>query len=112
MDSHKKCLNGFEWVKETSKFNEGFKEGNNEENDERYFLEADVQHPEKLHELHDDLPFYQKFYKIEKLVTNLQDKKESYSRNKFETIIKLCISFEKSSQIHFAQMKGLVKVIH
>ena len=29
----------------------------NEESDEGYFLEVDVQYPEKLHELHDDLPF-------------------------------------------------------
>ena len=29
-----------------------------EENDEGCFLEIDVQYPEKLHELHNDLPFF------------------------------------------------------
>ena len=50
-------LNGFRWVQETSQFNEGFIESYNEESDERNFLETDVQYPEKLHELHNDLPF-------------------------------------------------------
>ena len=29
----------------------------NEESDEEYFLEADAEYLEKLHELHNDLPF-------------------------------------------------------
>ena len=32
----------------------------------RYFIEADVQYPEKLHELHNDLPFLPKRIKAEK----------------------------------------------
>ena len=32
----------------------------NKESDGRYFLEADVQYPEKLHDLDNDLPFYLK----------------------------------------------------
>ena len=42
-------------------------------------LEVDVQYLEKLHELHDDLPFLPKRIKIEKfekLVANLHDKTE------------------------------------
>ena len=49
----------------------------NEESDEGYFLEVDVQYLEKLHELHNDLPFLPKRMKVEKfekLVTNLYDK--------------------------------------
>ena len=45
----------------------------------RYFIEADVQYPEKLHELHNDLPFLPKRIKAEKtekLVANLHDKEE------------------------------------
>ena len=30
----------------------------NKECDEEYFLEVDVQYPEKLHDLHNDLPFF------------------------------------------------------
>ena len=49
----------------------------NEESDEEYFFEVNIQYPEKLHELHNDLPFSQekmKTEKIDKLVTNLHDK--------------------------------------
>ena len=55
--SQKLLVNGFEWVKKTSQFNEGFIESYNEKSDEEYFLEVDVQYTEKLHELHNDLPF-------------------------------------------------------
>ena len=34
--------NNFEWVKDTSQFNEDFIENYNEESDEGYFLEAGV----------------------------------------------------------------------
>ena len=66
-------------LKDTSQFNEGFIKNYNEESDEGYFLEVDVQCPEKLHDLHNDLPFLNKrmkIEKVEKLVTNLQDKTE------------------------------------
>ena len=39
-----------------------------------YFLKVDLQNPEKLHELHNDLSFLpqrMKIEKVEKLVTNL-----------------------------------------
>ena len=41
-------------------FNEDFIKSNNEESDERYFLEIDVQYPEKLPESHYNLQFYLK----------------------------------------------------
>ena len=62
-----------------SQFNEDFIKNYNEEKDEGYFLEVNVQYPEKLHELHNDLLFLPekiKFEKAEKLVTNLHDKTE------------------------------------
>ena len=77
--SQKLPVNKFEWIEETSQFNEDFTKNYNEENDEGYFLEVDVQYPEKLHELHNDLPFFperKKIKKVEKLVTNLYDKNE------------------------------------
>ena len=55
--SQKLPVNKFEWIEETAQFNEDFIKNYNEESDEGYFLEVDVQYPEKLHELHH---FYQK----------------------------------------------------
>ena len=55
--SQKLPVNKFERIKDISKFNEDFIKNCNEESNERYFLEVDVQYIEKLHELHNDLPF-------------------------------------------------------
>ena len=41
-----------------------------------YFIEIDDQYPEKLHELHNNLPFLPERMKIEKVVANLLDRKE------------------------------------
>ena len=51
----------------------------NEKGDDRYFPEVDVKYPEKLYDLHNDLPFLperRKIEKIEKLALNLHDKTE------------------------------------
>ena len=77
--SQKLPVNNFEWIKETSQFNEDFIKNYNEESDEGYFLEVDVQYPEKLYELRNALPFLperKKLKKVEKLVANLHDKNE------------------------------------
>ena len=37
--------------------NKDFIKNYNEESDQEYFLEVDIQYPEKLHELHNDLLF-------------------------------------------------------
>ena len=77
--SQKLSVNNFEWIKDTSQFNEYFIKNYNEESDEGYFLEVDVQYHEKLHEPHNNLPFLperMKTEKFEKLVTNLHDKTE------------------------------------
>ena len=44
-------VNYFEWIEDTSQFNEDFIKNYNEESDEGHFLELDVQYPEKLHDL-------------------------------------------------------------
>ena len=72
-------VNKFELTEETSHFNEDFIKNYIEKNDQGYFLEVEVEYPEKLHELHNDLPFLperKKIDNIEKLVTNLYDKNE------------------------------------
>ena len=69
----------FEWIKDTSQFDEDFIKNYNEETDERYFLVVDVQYPEKVYELHNDLPFLperMQIEKVEKLVANLYNKTE------------------------------------
>ena len=88
--SQKLPVNNFEWIKDTSQFNEDFIKNYNEESDEGYFLEVDVQYLEKLHELHNDLLFLlekMKIEKIKRLLANLHDKmntlyaQEIYNRN-------------------------------
>ena len=83
--SQKLPVNNFEWMKDTSQFNEDFIKNYNEESDEGYFLEnivkyfLDLQYLEKLHELHNDLPFLpakMKIEKVEKLVATFHDKNE------------------------------------
>ena len=74
-------INNFEWIKDTSKFNEDFIKNYIEESDEGYFLEVDVQYLEKLHEIHNDLPFLierMKIEKVEKLLANLHYKTEYF----------------------------------
>ena len=69
-------VNNFEWIKDTSQFNEDFIKNYNEESDERYFFKADAQYPEKLHELYNDLLFLperMQIKKVEKLAANLHD---------------------------------------
>ena len=65
--SRKLPVNKFERIKDISKFNEDFIKNCNEESNERYFFEVDVQYIEKLHELHNDLPFLSERIKIEKV---------------------------------------------
>ena len=77
--SQKPPVNKFEWIEDTSQFNENFTKNYNEESDEGYFLEVDVLYPKKLHKLHNDssfLPERMKIEKVEKLVSNLHDKTE------------------------------------
>ena len=56
--SQKLAVNTFEWKEVTTQFNENFTKNFKEESDEGYFLEVDVQYPEKLHELYNNLPFW------------------------------------------------------
>ena len=55
--SEKLPVNNFEWIKDSSKFNENFIRNFNEESDEGCFFEVDIQYPKKIHELHKDFPF-------------------------------------------------------
>ena len=79
--SQKLPVDGFEWVKDTSQFNEDFMKSYNENSDQGYLLEVDIQYLEKLHELHNGLPFLperMKVEKIKKLNANLHYKTEYF----------------------------------
>ena len=47
----------FQWTENTYQFRKMFIENRNEKSDEGYLLEVDIQYPEKLHDLHNDLSF-------------------------------------------------------
>ena len=67
-------VSNFEWIDDTSQFNEDFIKNYNEESHQ-----VDVQYFEKLYELRNDLPFLLKGMKIEKsekLVANLHEETE------------------------------------
>ena len=71
-------VNGFERVEELSEFKEDFIKNYDEDSNKGYSLAVDVQYPKKVHNLHSDLPFLPEKLKIEKynkLVCNVQDKK-------------------------------------
>ena len=55
--SQKLPVNNFDWIKDIFQFNEDFIKNYNKETGEEYFFEVDVQYPDKLQELHNDLPF-------------------------------------------------------
>ena len=59
-------VNNYEWIEDTPQFNEDFMKNYDERSDKGYFLEADVQYIEILHELHNDLLFLPERIKIEK----------------------------------------------
>ena len=54
----------FEWIKDTSQFNEDFMKNYNEESNKGYFLKVDVQYLKKLNDLHNDLPYLSERMKI------------------------------------------------
>ena len=64
--SHKLPVNDFKQVEDISGFNEDFIKRYNAERDEWYFLVADTQYPENVHNLPSDLPFLPERAKIEK----------------------------------------------
>ena len=60
--SKKLPVNGFGWLN-SDEINEDFIKNYNENDDKDYILEVDVKYPKRSHELHSDLPFYQKEWK-------------------------------------------------
>ena len=76
--SQKVPADDFTWVENMPQVIKDFTENYNEERDGRYLFEVYNKHPEKVHHLHNDLPFLpkrMKIGKVEKLLANLNDKK-------------------------------------
>ena len=76
--SQKLPVNGFKWIKKTSKIEQHFIKNYDEDRNIGYFLNVDIKYPKELHDLHSDLPFLHgrmKINKCKKLVCNLHDKK-------------------------------------
>ena len=73
-------VNGFKWIETAGPvINEDFIKNYDENNDKGYIFEVDVKYPERLHDLHSDLPFLSEqmeINKCKKLVCNLYDKKK------------------------------------
>ena len=77
--SQKLSVNGFQWVEYLSEFDEGFIKCYNEKSKEGYFLEVDIQYPENLHHVQNDLTFLPERMnneKVEKLAADWHDKIE------------------------------------
>ena len=55
--SQKLPVSNFDRIKDTFEYTKDVMKNYNEESDEGYFLEADAQYPENVHNLHNDLPF-------------------------------------------------------
>ena len=77
--SQKLPVNGFKWVKNTSKIDEKFIKNCDEDSYKGYIFEVDVKYPRRLHDLLSYLPFLPKRMKIDKcktLVCNLRNNKK------------------------------------
>ena len=82
--SQKLPVYGFEWVKKLSQcnpnqFNESFIKEYGENSDIGYIFELNIDYPEKLFNLYEDLPFLperKKEKKVEKLICSIEDKEK------------------------------------
>ena len=76
--SGKLPIKGFKWLDNIERIDEEFIKEYNEINDKEYVIEADVDYPQELLELHSDIPFLSErmvINKTKKLVCNLHNKK-------------------------------------
>ena len=70
-------VRGFKWVNDISKIDEGFVKDYGKNNNKGYILDVDIDYPNKLQNLHSDLPFLPERMIInntKRLVCNLNDK--------------------------------------
>ena len=91
--SQKFPVNNFEWIWDTSQFNEDLIKSYKEDSDEGYFLEGDVQYSNKL---------------VEKLVVNLHEETEYviHIRNLKQTLDDGMVLKRVNRVIKFLKMLG------
>ena len=100
--SQKLPVNGFKWVKNTSKIDEKFIKSYDEDSDKGYNSEVDVKYPRRLHNLHSNLPFLPKRMKIDKckkLVCNLRNKKKYVHIRSLKQALNYGLKFKKVHRI-------------
>ena len=76
--SKKLPIKGFKWLDDIERIDEEFIKEYNEISDKGYVIEADVDYPQELHDLHSEKPFLPErmvINKTKKLVCNLHNKK-------------------------------------
>ena len=79
-------MNSVKWVKDLSQFNQSFIRNYHENSDIGYFLRVDIDDPEKLFNIHRDLPFLperKKANKVEKLFCSIEEKEKFVVRIRF-----------------------------
>ena len=64
-------INNFDWIKDTSQFNENFIKIYNEESDKGYFNKAVIEYLENLHELHNEFTRKNKNWKSRKACSKI-----------------------------------------
>ena len=76
--SKKLPIKGFKWLDDIERIDDEFKKEYNEIGDKGYVIEADVDYPQELHDLHSDMPLLPErmvINKTKKLVCNLHNTK-------------------------------------
>ena len=109
--SQKLPVNGFEWEKNIPKFHEYFIKNYDEDCNEGYFVEADVEYPKNLFNLHNSLPFLLKRNKIKKcnkLFCNIYWKENYVAHVRaLKQALNRGLIFKKSTVIQFNQKEWL-----
>ena len=111
--SQKLLVSDFKWVEVASQNNEDYIKNYSEDTNTGYFIEVDVQYPQKLHEVYNYLPFLperMKIEKTEKLVANLHDKEEYVIdiRNLKQSLNHV-VTLKKVHRVNRCNQKALLK---
>ena len=102
-------VNGFEWMKQLSEFDERFIKNYDENSDKRYILKVDVKYPKNLFTFHKDFPFLAERKKIEKCKKH-KDFPFLAERKKIEKCKKLvCNIHDKEPLRAFKSLKTSIK---